>query len=663
MVVKNSLVWMIGGPQGSGVDSAANIFARACCYGGLYVFGNREYHSNIKGLHSYFQIRVAERPVHCHRSFIDLLATFDAETLVRHRSSVVKQGGIIYDPAFEATRIQDIPTLEKEFVDESIAALREKGLGGTVAELMEDARRDGIRIYPLPYMDLLKEVAEKLGEPKLSKLTRMINILSLGASCAILDYDVEMLAKAIRYVFGAKPRIADMNILASRIAYDYAKKSFGTGFGVKLERVEFSERRIFLMGNQAVALGKLAGGCRVQTYYPITPAADESEYLEANERLELIAPSQVPTLEVGDALPVKRSGSIVVVQTEDEIAAVNMASGAVLAGTRASTSTSGPGFSLMVEGLGWAGMNEVPVVITYYQRGAPSTGLPTRHGQDDLRFAIHAAHGEFARIVLASGDIQESFYDAALAFNYAERFQMPVIHLLDKAMANSSNTYPVFNVSNVRVERGELLDSEGLRQLLQEGGEYRRFWTTDSGISPRIPLGTEGAVFWNTGDEHNEMGHIDENSKTRTRMVEKRMKKLEVVEREIPTSEKLNFFGAGNGAATVVSWGSTKGAILEAKERLEAEGIKINFLQVRLIHPFPEGDVSRLLSGAKRIIDVEMNYSGQLAGIVREKTGILIEDRILKYNGRPMDSDEVYEAIKNVILGKAGRRQVLMNGA
>jgi len=663
MVVKNSLVWMIGGPQGSGVDSAANIFARACCYGGLYVFGNREYHSNIKGLHSYFQIRVAERPIHCHRSFVDLLATFDAETLVRHRSEVVKQGGIIYDPAYEATRIQDIPTLEREFVDESIAELKEKDFGGTVADLVEDARRDGVRIYPLPYMDILKEVAEKLGEPKLSKVTRMINILALGVSCAILDYDIELLAKAIRSIFGAKTRIADMNILASRMAYDHAEKSLGTGFGIKLQRVEVSERRIFLMGNQAVALGKLAGGCRFQTYYPITPAADESEYLEANERLELSAPSQVSTPEIEEASLVKESGSIVVVQTEDEIAAINMASGAVLTGTRASTSTSGPGFSLMVEGLGWAGMNEVPVVITYYQRGAPSTGLPTRHGQDDLRFAIHAGHGEFARIVLASGDIEESFYDAALAFNYAERFQMPVIHLLDKAMANSSNTHPTFNISNMKVERGELLDSEGLRKLLQERSEYRRFELTESGISPRIPLGIEGTIFWNTGDERNEMGHIDENPTTRTKMIEKRMKKLEIVEREIPTSEKLNFFGDEDNAATVVSWGSLKGAILEAKERLEAEGIKINFLQVRLMHPFPAEDVSRLLSGAKRIIDVEMNYSGQLAGIIREKTGILIEDLILKYNGRPMTSDEVYEAIKSVLVGKAERRQVLMHGA
>jgi len=663
LVVKNSFVWMVGGAQGSGVDSGANIFARACCYAGLYVFGNREYHSNIKGLHSYFQVRVAERPVYCHRSYVDLLATFDAETLVRHRSEVANQGGMIYDPSYESTRIQDIPTLEKEFVDESVEHLKEKGFAGSVRDVIEDARKDGIRTYPVPYMSLVNEIAERLGESKVSKVARVINVLVLGASFALLDADIELLTRAVRSVFGAKPSIAAMNELAARVAYDYARKNLGTDFGVKLEKVDTKESRIFLMGNQAVALGKLAGGCRFQTYYPITPAADESEYLEANERLDLKASARLQTSEVGEAPPTNGGGSIVVVQTEDEIAAVNMASGAVLTGTRASTSTSGPGFSLMVEGLGWAGMNEVPVVITYYQRGAPATGLPTRHGQDDLRFAIHAAHGEFARIVLASGDIQESFYDAALAFNYAERFQMPVIHLLDKALANSSNTYATFDTSNMKIERGALLAQESLRKLLQDQSLYKRFQLTESGISPRLALGTHGTVFWNTGDERDERGHIDENPANRTRMMEKRMKKLDIVEREIPVSEKLNLFGTEDTAPIVISWGSPKGAILEARERIEAEGTKINFLQVRLLHPFPAQDVARLLNRAQKIIDVEMNYSGQLAGIVREKTGILIRDLVLKYNGRPMTSDEVYEAIKSALTGKTSGRQVLMYGS
>jgi 2-oxoglutarate ferredoxin oxidoreductase subunit alpha len=307
-------------------------------------------------------------------------------------------------------------------------------------------------------------------------------------------------------------------------------------------------------------------------------------------------------------------------------------------------------------------MNEVPVVITYYQRGAPATGLPTRNGQDDLRFAIHAAHGEFPRIVLTSGDIQEAFYDAALAFNYAERFQLPVIHLLDKALANSSNTYPAFDTSGLMIQRGQLLSPDDLQRLLRDQGQYRRFQLTESGISPRLPLGASGTVFWNTGDERDERGHISEHATTRTKMMEKRMKKLELVEREIPASEKYKFFGREDDAPLVVSWGSSKGAILEAKEFLEGEGIKINFLQARMIHPLPASDFSELLQRARRVIDVEMNYSGQLAGIIRENTGIKIDDLILKYNGRPMTSDEAYSAIKNVLSGKAPKRQVLTHG-
>jgi 2-oxoglutarate ferredoxin oxidoreductase subunit alpha len=653
---------MVGGAQGSGVDSGANIFARACCYGGLYVYGNREYHSNIKGLHSYFQIRVGEHPVYCHRSYVDLLATFDAETLVRHRREVKAKGGIIYDPSYDATGIQDIQTLPRESVDESIAWLKGRGFGATIADLLEEARKDGIQTYPIPYMDLLKQVAAEIGEPKISKVARVTNVLVLGVSFAILDADIGLLTKAIRSIFGPRRNVVDMNILAAQTAYDYTNKNLAKGFPVKLESVEAKENRIFLMGNQAVALGKLAGGCRLQTYYPITPAADESEYLEANEKLDLSTSGRAQSSEASERSYVKEGGSILVVQTEDEIAAINMASGAVLTGVRASTSTSGPGFSLMVEGLGWAGMNEVPLVITYYQRGAPATGLPTRHGQDDLRFAIHAAHGEFPRIVLTSGDIREAFYDAALAFNYAERFQMPVIHLLDKALANSSNTYPVFDTSGIKIERGQLLDPDDLQRLLRDEGQYKRFQLTESGISPRVPLGAAGTVFWNTGDERDERGHITEHPTTRTKMMEKRMKKLELVEKEIPASEKYGLFGREDDAPIIVSWGSSKGAILEAKELLEAEGIKINFLQARMIHPFPAADFSELLHRAKRIIDVEMNYSGQLAGIIRERTGIRIEDLILKYNGRPMTSDEVYLAIKNALAGKAPKRQVLTHG-
>jgi 2-oxoglutarate ferredoxin oxidoreductase subunit alpha len=459
---------------------------------------------------------------------------------------------------------------------------------------------------------------------------------------ALLKYDRGLTEKAVRDTFSEKGKIADMNALALNHAYDYAVNTFKNNFKHILEKTAITEERIFLTGNQAVAMGKVLGGCRVQTYYPITPAADESEYLEAHEILKTSGEDE----------------AILVIQTEDEIAAINSASGAALAGARAATSTSGPGFSLMVEGLSWAGNSEVPVVVTYYQRGAPATGLPTRHGQADLRFVMHAGHGEFPRIILASGDIKECFYDAAKVFNLAEKYQMPVIHLLDKAMANCSQTFPVFEYSKFKIDRGQLLTEKDL-----EGKEYRRFQFTETGVSPRVPLGTKNGVHWYTGDEHNEEGHICEEPLNRTLMMEKRMKKLDLVEKEVPLEDKLAFFGDKNSENVVLSWGSPKGAIIEALNILKEEGLTLGFLQVRMIAPFPTDQVREALAGKKRVIDIEDNYLGQLGEVVKEKTGVAPNFHILKYTGRPMTTTEVYDALKLILTGKAAERQVLMFGS
>jgi len=638
---------MAGGPQGSGVDSAANIFGRACCYGGLQVYGKREYHSNIKGMHSYFHIRVSRKEVFADVDRVDLLCTFDAESVVRHIWEVAPSGGVICDTDALGIKIQGIPTLTPPFIEEFNKTLDARGIRPeTVGDLLKEAEKNSVRTYAVPYMVLLKEVADEIGEEKLSKLTRMINVLALGACFGLVGYDKKPVEKAIKAIFGNRPKIISMNLLALNKAYEYATEKF-RAFDYRLEAAPTSEKRIFLAGTQAAALGKLVGGCRLQTYYPITPAADESEYLEENEILQLEQSAGEQT-----------GGSILIMQTEDEIAAINMASGAALTGTRAATATSGPGFSLMVEGLGWAGNSEVPLVVTYYQRGAPATGLPTRHGQSDLRFAIHAAHGEFPRIVLCSGDIEECFYDAARAFNYAERYQMPVIHLIDKALANSNKSCKMFNPSLIKIERGQLLT-----ELDVKGREYRRYQLSESGVSPRLPLGTPDVVFWNTGDEHDEIGHITEEPMMRTRMYEKRMKKLETADKEIPVSERINFYGDPDASTAVVSWGSPKGATLEAMERLHQEGYKMNFVQVRMPHPLPREYIAEVLGKAKTKVIVEGNYTAQLAGIIAEKTGIDMDYFVLKWNGRPMSADEVYEALRLIIQGKAPKRQVLTHGA
>jgi 2-oxoglutarate ferredoxin oxidoreductase subunit alpha len=388
-----------------------------------------------------------------------------------------------------------------------------------------------------------------------------------------------------------------------------------------------------IRGVQAVGIAKFRAGCAFQTYYPITPATDESEYLESHQK----------------------DYNIVVVQTEDEISALLMATGAAHAGVRAATSTSGPGFSLMAEGLGWAGHTEAPgPVVILWQRAGPSTGLPTRTEQGDIQFVLHAGHGEFPRIAIAPGDVMECFYDTFDAFNYAERFQMPVIVLADKYLASSYRTAEIPDTSELKVDRGLIVTEAGL-----EGqGPYKRYAFTPLGISPRTFPGTRAGIFHTTGDEHDELGSITENSENRIKMMQKRMRKLQVAAELIQDSKKVNFFGPPKADVTLVGWGSTKGPILDAMQDLEADAIRCNFLQVRYLNPFPTDLVSKYLSNSNRKVLVEGNFSGQLGALIREHTGIGMDRKVLKYNGRPFSQNEVYEGVKDVI--KNGTKEVVM---
>jgi 2-oxoglutarate ferredoxin oxidoreductase subunit alpha len=652
----NDLAWLIGGAQGSGVDSSANIFARACAFGGLRIFGKREYYSNIMGEHSYFLIRVSADEVRSVVDHVNVLSTFDAETVFRHAQYVTDDGAIIYDPDIAKVKIDEVPTLEARVAQDLKAYLIARGVGETVQGVLDAAAQRGVQLRPIPMIEFLTNVQTKFGVDQLSKLNRMVNVLAVAASFGLLAYDFAPLEKAIRYTFAGKPKVAEMNVYGARVAYDHARATGADGFAYRLSPVPTEERRVYLMGTQAIALGKMLGGCRFQTYYPIAPASDESEYLEAKELIPMAVEPDVP--EAQEAAFLEENGgssSLLVVQTEDEIAAITMATGAALAGTRSATATSGPGFCLMMEGIGWASINEVPVVITLYQRAGPSTGLPTRHEQGDLRFAIHAGHGESPRIVFASGDVHECFYDAIKAFNFAERYQLPVIHLVDKSLANSYQTEPFFAIDGVRIDRG-LLAAPGA----DDG--YLRFQFTESGISPRAVLGMPGRIFWNTGDEHDERGHITEDPVLHILMMEKRMGKLDLALKEIPTEDQYVYHGDPNAETLVISWGSTKGALLDAMDLLRAEGHKVGFLQLRLLHPFPSAAVETLLKGRTHIVDVEQNFSGLLAGLLRERTGIAVTHKILKFTGRAMSSTELRAALKAVFAGTAPPRTVLTHG-
>jgi 2-oxoglutarate ferredoxin oxidoreductase subunit alpha len=649
-IITNSLSWVIGGAQGSGVDSAANIFSRACAIGGLHLFGKREYYSNIKGEHSYFTVRVSDEPLRSHVDEINMLVSFDAETIFRHFEEVAASGAIIYDSDIIKTSLDEVPTVDDPAAARIKKLLQKAGLGFTVQDALEYAKRCGAILFPMPFFQILQEFAQKANDPALSKLTRMVNVMALSASMAILDFDSEVLSRAIQFIFRTKKKVADLNAQASIHTYNYAKAKFtGSNFSYRLKTKPPQPDMIIVQGNQSSALGKMVAGCRFQTYYPITPASDDSEFLEANEILDLYDSDG-------------KKGSTVVIQTVDEIAALTMAIGSALTGVRTATATSGPGFSLMAEALGWAGMNEVPVVISLYQRTGPSTGLPTRHEQGDLNFAINAGHGEFPRIVFASGDIEESFYDSIKVFNFADRYQMPGIHMLDKAIANSLITCKNFNVNKVAIDRG-LRVKQITEQDIGVAGNYLRFKLSNNNpISPMVALGTKDAIFWNSGDEHTQEGHITEDPEIRVQMMDKRMTKLDVAIKEIPNEDKAVAYGSG-GDIVIISWGSTKGAVLDALDRLAAEGIKVRYIQVRLMHPFPSELVKSMLKDAKTVIDIEMNYSGQLGSLVRQYAGLEANYYIVKYNGRPMSLDEVYNGVKRIIRGDAPRRQVLRSGA
>ncbi len=651
-IITNCLSWVIGGAQGSGVDSAANIFSRACAGGGLHVFGKREYHSNIKGEHSYFTVRVSESPVHSHIDEIDMLVSFDAETIFRHFDQVIRGGAIIYDPDNAEITLDEVPTIDDYATARIKKTLQSAGFELKVQDALEYAKKNGVEVFSIPFFQLLQEFAQKANDPSLSKLTRMVNVMALSASMAIMEFDSETLARAIRFIFRAKTKVAELNVGAAMHTYNYARAKFAdnSNFRYRLKTKQTNKDMIIVQGNQSSAMGKMVAGCRVQTYYPITPASDDSEFLEANEILDLYDSG--------------KKGSTVVIQTEDEIAAITMAIGSALTGARTATATSGPGFSLMAEALGWAGINEVPIVVSLYQRAGPSTGLPTRHEQGDLLFAINAGHGEFPRIVFASGDIEESFYDTIKVFNMADRYQMPVIHLLDKAIANSVTTSKNFEPDKIAIDRGALVRTvtEADKGI---AGNYLRFKLSDDSnknpISPRVILGTKDAIFWNTGDEHTEEGHITEDPELRVQMMDKRMSKLEVALSEIPDEDKAVSYG--NGDIVIVSWGSTKGAILDAIDKLANEGINIKFVQVRLMNPFPSELVKSLLEGAKILIDIEMNYSGQLAALIRQNIQRDFDHQVVKYNGRPMSLDEIYNAVKRIISDRnVSRRQVLKVG-
>ncbi|RTG92002.1 2-oxoacid:acceptor oxidoreductase subunit alpha [Thermus scotoductus] len=615
----DDFTWRVGGPQGGGIETAATLFARAVGKGGWWVATKREYHSNIMGRHSYLDVRLSRKPVASFRDRVDFLVALDGETLARHLGEVREGGVLLYDPKVLDLTVHKLPMLDHRVAED----LRER-LGRedpSLREILQAYVEAGVQPLPYPYEEVADRIGAELGVPSL-QARRTLNTIAVAASLHFLGFPLEPLLEALALQFRGK--VLELNQKVAEAVYreEVPRLSF------QLHLNGYEPGRVYLTGAQAAALGKLAGGLRFQTYYPISPATDESTYLEAHAHLP--------------------GADVAVVQTEDEIAAVTMAIGAALAGAKAATATSGPGFSLMAEGMGFAGMIEAPLVVTLYQRGGPSTGLPTRTEQGDLMFAIRGGHGEYPRLVLASGDLLDTFLDAQKALAWAWRYQTVVVHLLDKFLASTGQILPQ--------EALKPLALNGARRLAPKEGKptpYARYAPTEDGISPFAPLGTPGVFYWMTSDEHDPLGHITEDPVLREAQMEKRMQKLLTARKEIPLADQYTLFR--DGEVLVLGFGSVKGTLLEALDHLEGVG----YLHLRLLWPFPE--IAHLLEG-KRLVTVEHNYSGQLADLVQQETLKKVHHRVVKYNGRPITLEEAVEALKAVKKGQAPGRIVLRKG-
>jgi 2-oxoglutarate ferredoxin oxidoreductase subunit alpha len=577
----NNVTIRLAGEAGQGVESGGAGFSKALSHGGLWLHAYSEYMSRIRGGLNFFQIRVADHPLWSHTEGVQVLLAFSPEAVSEYGAHIVPGGALMYDETLKFDR--DAVTRRK------------------------------VQLFGMP----LTKIAQDVGGNKI-----MANTCGLGALAGILEYPFEFVGDVIRRNFARKGEaVVQGNLKVAEEGYRVGRERYAPSFDWKVAPLPDRPDRMLVNGNQALAMGAIAAGCRFMSGYPMTPASSILEYIAAHAR----------------------QFDIVVKQTEDEIAAICFAIGAGNAGARALTATSGGGFSLMVEALGLAGMAEVPVVIVEAQRPGPSTGMPTKTEQGDLLFALFASQGEFPRIVLAPGTQEGCFHAAVRAFNLAEKWQCPVIVMTDFHLTTMMRLVPPaeFPFERVRIDRGELLTPEELDRL---GEPYLRYRDTPSGISPRALPGHPKAVQQACSDEHDEYGHFeDEDGANRLRMAGKRWRKFQGIVEDLrgPT-----IYGPEGAEITLMGWGSSYGAMREAVDLLNARGTKANLLHFVDLWPFPEAKAAPLIEAARELVAVESNQSGQFAHLVRAMTGRRADRLVLRWDGRPLSPEYIITTLE-----------------
>ena len=534
--------------------------------------------------------------------------------------SRVRGGHNFYQVRFSETpvtasrdRLDIIVALDRESI-----ALHEKKLSGN-GQIIYDSSAIKQKHEKPNFMDVpFEQLALEHGGSKI-----MSNTVAVGAVVGMLGMEPDILIEIIKHTFKKKgEKITGGNIKASNAGYDFAKqKCLKCSFDVKLSQ---GNPFMLINGIEAIGLGAISSDCRFYSAYPMTPSTGIMNYIAGHEE----------------------DCGIIVEQAEDEIAAINMVLGASFGGVRAMTGTSGGGFALMVEGLSLAAMTETPVVIALGQRPGPATGLPTRTEQGDLQFALYTAHGEFPRVIFAPGTPEQAFYLTNRAFDITEKYQIPVIIIFDQYLGDSQWTFEGLDLGRIK-NTDYRLRGEAFKKL----SDYRRHEFTESGVSPLGVPGDSKHLVVTDSDEHDEEGHIIEDSQTRINMIQKRLfRKMPLIQREI---EPPVLYGNGRLEIVIAGWGSTYGVMKEAVDILSGSN-SVAMLHFKEIYPFPlieKFDYLNILNSAKLTICIENNASGQFARLMRAETGYEFRRRINKYDGRPFTLDSLLGELNDHISG------------
>jgi 2-oxoglutarate ferredoxin oxidoreductase subunit alpha len=461
------------------------------------------------------------------------------------------------------------------------------------------------KVIEIPFSQHAKEIGN----------TVFSNTIAVGLLSAFCNIDNKVITEQVENFFSKKKKnLVNNNILAAEkgynAGYDLVKKG---KIRVNISVPKQQNTDIVLNGTQTIGLGALAGGCNFISSYPMSPSTGVLTFLSQQSN----------------------DFDIIVEQAEDEISAINMALGAWYAGARAMVTTSGGGYALMTEGISLAGMIESPIVIHLAQRPAPATGLPTRTEQADLEHALYSGHGELPKIIFAPGTLQDGFYLTQKAFNLADKYQVPVYILTDQYFVDSNYNIPVINLDRI----------SNRNYFVKTKKNYKRYKLTNNGISPRgIPEYGNGLICVDS-DEHDEEGHITESMNIRTQMVNKRLRKLKEIMKEIlpPT-----FIGDENYKTLIIGWGSTYHIIKEAIEMIKRKDISfLHFKQLYPIHP----NTIKYLKKAEKTIIVENNATSQFGKLIKLHTGYEINYKILQFNGLPFSVETLEKQIRQILEG------------